>query len=107
MASIVLKQTANTQAEVRMSRIEATQRGWSQQNLAIMLFLPSILMFLLYTALNISQCVKFFKKTKIEKQEKKDKKEFSRSQRLKALLEPPPVNPRNRTQATIEMQELV
>ena len=107
MASIVLKQTANTQAEVRMARIEATQRGYAQQNLAILLFIPSILMFLLYTALNISQCVKFFKKTKIEKREKKDKKEFSRSQRLKALLEPPTVNPRNRTQATIEMQELV
>ena len=107
MASMILKQSANTQAEVRMSRIEATQRGWAQQNLSILLFIPSILMFLFYTALNISKFVKFIKKTKTEKQDKKDKKEFSRSQRLKALLEPPQVNPRNRSQATIEMQELV
>ena len=64
-------------------------------------------MFLFYTALNISKFIKFIKKTKAEKQEKKDQKELSRSQRLKALLEPPPVNPRIRTQNTIEMQELV
>ena len=107
MASMILKQSASTQAEVRMSRIEATHRGWAQQNLSILLFIPSILMFLFYTALNISKFVKFIKKNKAEKQEKKDKKEFSRSQRLKALLEPPQINPRNRSQATIEMQELV
>ena len=74
MASIILKQSANTQAEVRMSRIEATQRGWAQQNLSILLFIPSIYMFLFYTALNISKFVKFIKKTKTEKQEKKEKK---------------------------------
>ena len=47
------------------------------------------------------------KKNKAEKRKNKDKKEFSRSQRLKALLEPPPVNPQNRSLAIIEMQELV
>ena len=107
MASMILKQSSSTQAETRMARIEATQRGWEQQNLSILLFIPSILMFLFYTALNISKFVKFLKKTKTERQEKKDQKEFSRSQRLKALLEPPPINPRIRTQNTIEMQELV
>lgn len=107
MASMILTQSSSTQAEVRMTRIEATERGLAQQNLSILLFIPSILMFLFYMALNISKFVKFIKKTKAEKQEKKDQKEFSRSQRLKALLEPPPVNPRIRTQNTIEMQELV
>ena len=107
MASMILTQSSSTQAEIRMARIEATKRGLAQQNLSILLFIPSILMFLFYTALNISKFVKFIKETKAEKQKKKDQKEFSRSQRLKALLEPPPINPRIRAQNTIEMQELV
>ena len=61
MAGMILKQSASTQAEIRMSRIEATQRGWAQQNLSILLFIPSILVFLFYTALNISKFVKFIK----------------------------------------------
>ena len=57
LASMILKQSSSTQAEMRMARIEATQRGWAQQNLSILLFIPSILMFLFYTALNISKFV--------------------------------------------------
>ena len=107
-ASMILKQSASTQAEVRMSRIEATNQGYAQQNLSILLSIPSILLFLFYTTLNISKHVKFIKKTnKEDKKEKKDKKEFPRLQCLKALLEPPPVNPQVRSHATIEMQELV
>ena len=76
MASMILKQSASTQAEMRMSRNKATQQGWAQQNLSILLFNPSILMFLFYTALNISKFVKFIKKTKAEKREKRTKRNF-------------------------------
>lgn len=74
MASMILKQSASTQAEVRMSRIETTNRGYAQQNLSILLFISLILMFLVYTTLNISKLVKFIQKKRKTKRKRRTKK---------------------------------